>query len=131
MEKRPPDPPDPPDRVSSPVESMDLSPPVFPQPGVKRRLNTINEGLAEPSKKPMTDVRSSADDVNPDFYSHSSLTDSPESYHINDKGPFLVHVSSSGGSSIRLIKFGHFLIKNKVSNIVQDGVKKVGRNNIC
>ncbi|CAF4918502.1 unnamed protein product [Pieris macdunnoughi] len=88
MEKRPPDPPDPPDRVSSPVESMDLSTPLLPQPGVKRRLDTVNESLVEPSKKPMTDVRSSVDDVNPGFYSHPSLTGSPKSYLVNDKGPF-------------------------------------------
>ncbi|CAH3905222.1 unnamed protein product [Pieris brassicae] len=135
MEKRPPDPPDPPDRVSSPVESRDLSSPVFPRPGVKRRLNTNNEGLVEPSKKPITDVRSSAGDVNPGFYSHPSLTDSPKSYHINDKGPFLIHVSCpesdpSASLSIRSIIFGHFLIKYKVSNIVQDAVNKVGRNRI-
>ncbi|CAH3898848.1 unnamed protein product [Pieris brassicae] len=111
----PPRPPDPPDRVSSLVESMEFSPLVFPQPGVKRRLDNVNECLAEPFKKAMTDVRPSADDVNPGFYSHPSLTDSPKSYHINDKGPFLVHFSCpesnpSSGSSIRSIKFGHFLI---------------------
>ncbi|CAH3863488.1 unnamed protein product [Pieris brassicae] len=113
MEKRPPDPPDPPDKISSPVESMHLSSPVLSQPGVKLRLNSINEGLAEPTTndlKPMTDVRSSADDVNHGFYSHPSLTDSPKSYHMNVKGPFLVHVScpesdpyaSSSISSIKL-----------------------------
>lgn len=137
MEARPPDPPDPPDpsRGSLTEVEMELSPPVFtqPAPGSKRRLPDAADTGPEPAKKSATPE--SVLTENPNFYTDSVLTQSPTKYTDNDKGPFIIHVSvkesnPSAGTFIRPLKFGQFLVRNKVKNIKSDGVKKVGRNRI-
>ena len=66
---------------------------------------------------------------------HPSMSEAPKSYISTDKGPFIVYVSRespdpSAGTAIRAIKFGQFLHTNKITDIVNDGVKNVGRNKI-
>lgn len=57
------------------------------------------------------------------------------SYSDSDIGPFIIHVAReepdpSAGLTIRAIKFGEFLFKNKFQDIVKEGVKSIGRNKI-
>lgn len=52
-----------------------------------------------------------------------------------DKGPFVVHVvrhesEASKGSTLRPIRLGHFLQRQKIQNITRDGIKAVGRNRL-
>ncbi|XP_026314923.1 uncharacterized protein LOC113226503 isoform X2 [Hyposmocoma kahamanoa] len=144
MDRVPPDPPDPPDRDLSPVP-MELSPAVFTPYATKRRLDIDHESQPEPNKKAITDslqqpsstppVTSQSSDPKA-IYTHPSLTEMPKLYSEQDKGPFIVHVSRqettpSSGTTIRPIIFGQFLNKNKISNVVYGGIKKVGRNRIA
>lgn len=53
----------------------------------------------------------------------------------NDQGPFIVHISRktnqhNSGASLHPMRFGHFLIKNKIQHISRDGVRSSGRNRI-
>lgn len=61
--------------------------------------------------------------------------DSKKQYSSTDPGPYIVHVSytsatSYSGATLRPIKFGQFLLQNKIKNISKDGLKKIGRNRI-
>lgn len=140
MDRVPPDPPDPPDptniseRESFPI-AMESSPPVFSQLGTKRRI----EAPASPSvpqKKTLSNLTQSfVPTPNDSLFIHPSISDTQKAYSVLDKGPFIVHVSRnesspSSGTTIRPIIFGQLLSKNKVKNIVNDGVKKIGRNRI-
>lgn len=56
-------------------------------------------------------------------------------YNDSDKGPYIVQVqliedSPSSGSTLHPIKFGNFLFKNNMKNILNDGIKRVGRNRL-
>lgn len=56
-------------------------------------------------------------------------------YSATDTGPFIVHVSRiesqpDSGTTLHPINFGLFLFKHKISNIIRDGVKRVGRNRV-
>ncbi|VVC99356.1 unnamed protein product [Leptidea sinapis] len=68
------------------------------------------------------------------MYMHTSFAEGPKAYSKDDKGPFIVHVSGEvsdlpmAGTSIRALKFGLFLHKNKFMHFAKDGVKSVGRN---
>lgn len=69
-------------------------------------------------------------------YINPSMSEGPLSYNDDDKGPFIVYVSRetpdpAAGTTIRAIKFGQFLHNNKIPNIINDGVKNVGRNKIA
>lgn len=68
-------------------------------------------------------------------YIHPDFADSKKTYSPDDSAPFIVHVSKivenpSAGTVLRPIKFGHFLFFNKIQNVSQDGVKRVGRNRV-
>ncbi|KAL0878633.1 hypothetical protein ABMA27_003708 [Loxostege sticticalis] len=139
MDPTPPDPPDPPDRVPSPMEltiedqtTSPLSPPMFSQSGTKRRLDGTADVPSEPAKRPTTDPPLTR---NQTVYIHPSLVISPKTYSDTDKGPFIVHVSKvendpSARTYLQAIKFGQFLFKNKIYNVIKDGVKKIGSNRV-
>ena len=64
-----------------------------------------------------------------------SLNDLLNFYHDSDSGPYIVHVSRLeteplAGLSIKALKFGEFLFKNKIQNINKEEVKIIGRNKI-
>ncbi|KAL0878506.1 hypothetical protein ABMA27_003600 [Loxostege sticticalis] len=129
MDPVPPDPPDPPDRSSSPME---LSPPLFSQAPTKRRADPAE--AAEPAKRATTDTPSTPSASQP-VYTHPSLVIAPKAYSDQDKGPFIVHVSRiendpKSPTFIQPIRFGRFLVNNKISDVILDGVKKVARNKI-
>lgn len=68
--------------------------------------------------------------VSPDF------SNEKKQYGLNDVAPYVVHVSRpesdpNSGFALRPIKFGHFLVKNNVKNVVMDGIKRIGRNRIA
>ncbi|XP_028170146.1 uncharacterized protein LOC114359832 [Ostrinia furnacalis] len=127
MDVIPPDPPDPPDQAAP----MELSQPLFSQSATKRRLDTT--GDSEPAKRTNTD--GSLPQINQQVYTHPSLVIAPKTYSDQDKGPFLVHVSHmetdpSSPVFIQPMRFGKFLVTNRIQGIVLDGVKKIGRNRI-
>ena len=69
------------------------------------------------------------------IYTHPSLSENAKSYLESDKGPFIVYVSReipdpAAGTSIRAIRFGQFLHKNKIIDIIDGGIKNIGRNKI-
>lgn len=60
---------------------------------------------------------------------------SRENYNANDNGPFIVHVSRiesqpNAGTTLHPVSFGLFLFNNKITSVVKDGVKRVGRNRV-
>lgn len=57
-------------------------------------------------------------------------------YTEQDAGPYIVHVqlkeeSPSDGSTLHPIKFGNFLFKNNLKNVLEDGIKRIGRNRLA
>ena len=87
-----------------------------------------------PNKKTITDPESASPSVQT-IYTHPDLTEENRKYTVNDKGPFIVHVSRveldpSAGLTLRAVKFGQFLYQNNVQDISRDGIKNVGRNRI-
>lgn len=69
------------------------------------------------------------------IYTHPDLEKSKQ-YSEFDKAPYTVHISRAerdlvAGTSIRAIKIGQFLFSAKVQNIVQDGIKNIGRNRVA
>lgn len=56
-------------------------------------------------------------------------------YSNLDKAPFIVHVSridtENTGSTLHHVKFGLFLLKNNIRNILPDGIKRLGRNRVA
>lgn len=57
-------------------------------------------------------------------------------YSTLDKGPYVVHVSQiendvKSGTTLHQIKFGLFLLKNNITNVLPDGVKRIGRNRVA
>ncbi|CAK1580392.1 unnamed protein product [Parnassius mnemosyne] len=56
-------------------------------------------------------------------------------YNSTDSGPFIVHVqvkedSPNSDKTLNAISFGHFLKKLNIQNIVNGGLKRIGRNRI-
>lgn len=56
-------------------------------------------------------------------------------YSNSDSGPYLVHVelvNSSPQNSVTLhpLKFGHFLCKNNLKDILENSIKRIGRNRL-
>ncbi|XP_045776246.1 uncharacterized protein LOC123874792 [Maniola jurtina] len=120
----PPEPPDPGENVtvmSDPIESpqsisMDSE---STHRGTKRAIPIIdNDQVPSSTKKTVIGPSSTAPSMQ-SVYLHPSLSDSPKKYTKDDKGPFVVYVSRevsdpSAGASMRAIKFGQFLHKNKI-----------------
>lgn len=57
-------------------------------------------------------------------------------YTEKDPGPYLVHVESvtadpRSGMNLHPIRFGNFLYRNNLRNILEDGIKRVGRNRLA
>lgn len=140
MDREPPEPPDPSDGDLSPLQ-MELSPPIFTLNATKRRLDIDDESQPEPSKKTITEQPDHTPSVSiqssdsKTIYTHPLLSEMPKMYLQHDKGPFIVHISRqettpSSGTTIRPIIFGQFLKKNNINNIVEGGIKKIGRNRI-
>ncbi|CAH2238588.1 jg23693 [Pararge aegeria aegeria] len=129
---------------------MEADPPMHPYPGehveIPQRTQTRKRKRRETQTRKRTQrrenprlIKKSISDpasANPSIqliYIHPSLEVASKKYLDTDSGPFVVYVSRevtdpSAGSSIRAIKFGQFLYKNKIKSIVNDGVKSVGRN---
>lgn len=100
--------------------------------GTKRR-NEDDMGDRQ-TKKTITNTELPSASIQ-NIYCSPSMVIGVKSYKSMDKGPFIVHVTRSepdlsAGTTIRPIKFGQFLVHNKIQNICCDGVKKVGRNKI-
>lgn len=56
-------------------------------------------------------------------------------YIEQDSGPYIVHVQSkedspSDGTTLHPI-FGNFLFKNNLKNVLEDGIKRIGRNRLA
>ncbi|XP_063831309.1 uncharacterized protein LOC135080573 [Ostrinia nubilalis] len=130
MELTPPDPPDPPDPASC---SMDISQPLFSQAATKRRLDS--EVPSEPAKRSNNPSAAMSSPSSQPVYTHPSLVIAPKVYSDLDKGPFIVHVSRietepNAPTFIQPIRFGKFLVNNKIKDVINDGIKKIGRNRI-
>lgn len=57
-------------------------------------------------------------------------------YSALDKAPFVVHVARiesehNAGTTLHHIKFGMFLLKHNISNVLADGIKRIGRNKVA
>lgn len=125
----PPRPPDPPDPGSSNNSAMEVASSNYG----KRRLDNDEEAIV--SKKTIVNKEMANASIQ-QIYLHPNIILGIKAYKPSDKGPFRVHVSRSepdpsAGTSIRPIKFGQFLSRNKIKNICPDGVKRVGRNKIA
>lgn len=133
-------PPDPPDIWDEPLSSnvfMNSSSDTVQSSSsaVKRRFDgRVDQGSGSRNKKTISNIELASASIQ-GLYCSSSLVIGFKAYTSTDKGPFIVHASRtepdpSAGLTIRPIKFGQFLVQNKVDNICPGGVKKVGRNKI-
>lgn len=127
-------PPEPPDPDGSRIFTNEDAPRASSQTSRKRPVDTEKSASVTFKKKTVKESSQSVPSIQTVF-THPSFAEGPESYDKDDKGPFIVHVSReisdpSAGTSIRALKFGQFMHKNKFTNIVSDGVKNVGRNKI-
>lgn len=120
---------------------MDLDPPPKPpDPGGSggssgRKRQNVETSSDDPVNKRTIIDPSTTNPSNQIIYVHPSFSEGPKNYNNEDTGPFIVHVSRavvdpSAGTSIRAIKFGQFLHTHKISSIINDGVKNIGRNRI-
>lgn len=127
MEPISPDPPDPPDPGPPLAKTACAT-------ATKRQHN--DDDQPAPRKKLITDSETASASIQTVYTHPSIVVDGIRSYEPTDSGPFIVHVSRiesdpAAGTQIRPIKFGQFLYVNKIDNICQDGVKRVGRNKIA
>lgn len=123
----PPDPPDPPEPPPVPP----VPPPVLRNTH-KRTLRDDDSIILQ--KKTITDPDLASASVQT-LYRHPDLVVGIKAYRDEDKGPFIVVVSKlerelTSGLTMKPIKFGQFLTKNKIQYICRDGIKKIGRNKI-
>lgn len=86
-------------------------------------------------KRPIGDINDGVPSVQI-VYTHPSIDEVRKYSEKNDKGPFIVHISRktvdpNAGTSLHPMKFGHFLISNKIDMISRDGVRSIGRNRIA
>ncbi|KAI5633210.1 hypothetical protein NE865_14089 [Phthorimaea operculella] len=99
-------------------------------PNDRKRRNSLEEER-QTKKRIDTSVNASASIAH--IYKHP-MTELSRNYSSDDKGPFIVHVAredaTNAGLSLRPIKVGLILVKNKVQNVVRDGVKSLGRNRV-
>lgn len=128
---RPPDPP--PDPGPTPIPPSPLLFPETPQKSSRKRPH--EEPITDSGKRVITDPEIASASIQ-SMYTHPSLNENNKRYELQDVGPFIVHVSRlesspSQGTSLKAIKFGQFLHKNKIANITRDGVKVVGRNRVA
>lgn len=68
-------------------------------------------------------------------YSRPEFENKKLKYNIDDRAPFIVHVSKPepeprSGTTLHPMEFGRFLFKNNFENVSMDGVKKIGRNRV-
>lgn len=123
----PPEPPDPGgQQISGSNESIRLS---------RKRDGNLIDAIVETTPKRHIIHPSTANPSIQTIFVDPTFSEGPKCYTNDDKGPFIIHVSRevadpSAGTSIRAIQFGQFLHKNKISSIINDGVKNVGRNRI-
>ncbi|CAH2221495.1 jg1322 [Pararge aegeria aegeria] len=125
-------PPDPGESIT--ISQYDSQCPNTAQPSSSRKRVGEYETVESNPKKLISDPTLASPSIQSQ-YEHPSLSEAPKKYVSDDKGPFIVYVSRevsdpSAGTSIRAINFGQFLHKHKVSSILNDGVKNVGRNKI-
>lgn len=134
----PPKPPDPPDKIPVPEQNaanMDLSPPVFSlesQDNVNRKRGGVS--LEGPNNKKASTEDTIASPSAQNLYTHPRCN-MQKTYSNDDSGPFIVHVfrpepNPAIGSTINPMKFGQFLFKHKIKDIIRDGIKSIGRNRI-
>ncbi|KAI5644510.1 hypothetical protein NE865_03399 [Phthorimaea operculella] len=99
-------------------------------PNDRKRRNSLEE---ERQTKKRIDTSENASASIAHIYKHP-MTELSRNYSPDDKGPFIVHVAredaTNAGLSLRPIKVGLILVKNKVQNVVRDGVKSLGRNRV-
>ncbi|KAI5636441.1 hypothetical protein NE865_10861 [Phthorimaea operculella] len=103
-------------------------------PQLKRRSEEAQNTNLPPSKKTINNTST------PSIQSTFTLPEfelNIRTYGEHDVAPFIVHISKvvsestlANSSTLRPIKFGHFLFHNKIQGIVKDGIKRVGRNRI-
>ncbi|XP_045541540.1 uncharacterized protein LOC123723044 [Papilio machaon] len=116
---------------------METDPPSEPpDPGAtpSRKRQADDGTVSSSSKKSLSDPSQANPSIG-NLYIHPSFAEGLKSYANDDKGPFVVQVSRdvedpTSGASLRAITFGQFLHKHKISSILHDGVKNVGRNKI-
>lgn len=121
--------PVPPDPVPPPIltESHPTKRKIFETNQITQSAHTPNKKVASPDL--------SVPSIQTVYTDPSIVIGAIQSYNSSDKGPYVVHVSrtdpdQSMGTTLRTIKFGQFLHKNKFENIIPGGVKQVGRNKI-
>ncbi|KAI5639218.1 chondroitin n-acetylgalactosaminyltransferase domain-containing protein [Phthorimaea operculella] len=99
-------------------------------PNDRKRRKSLEE---ERQTKKRADTSEEASASIAHIYKHPT-TELSRNYSPDDKGPFIVHVAredhTNAGLSLRPIKVGLILVKNKVQNVVKDGVKSLGRNRV-
>lgn len=143
-DKPPRKPPDPVDDRRSPLIFTNENGLHFESPPIENTGNSVNSAKKRHSDQTVVnadsdkrhrnnnDIESSVSAQS--IYTHLSFTQQ-RTYSQEDTGPFIVHISrvepdAAAGTTLRSIKFGQFLHKNRVHGIVRDGVKNVGRNRI-
>lgn len=123
--EKPPDPPHPPDSfasVSMVEDTFEFSPRMSTPLSKLIETETVNRKRRcenydnPPNKVPRNEV-------------------GRQTYTVLDKPPYLVHVMKKetekiAGTFLHPVKFGLFLMQNNFHNILNDGIKKVGRNRI-
>lgn len=129
---RPPDP----GGTLEPSEGMQID--IDSNTGRKRVIATRklpnSELENQESKKKIQDIENASASI-AHTYKHPSLESGSRTYGNEDSGPFIVHVSrideaSNSGVTLRPIKVGLIFVQNKISNIVKDGIKSLGRNRV-
>lgn len=129
MEEDAGDPPDGGGTLGSPrdgnIPSTDPTQPTNKQP-TKRTLSNSSADEIVPLKK--TSPSPSLQDT----YVVPEYDTSDVEYRDGDKGPYIVHVSKidveNSGESLKILKFAQFIHKNKITGIVDGGIKSIGRN---
>lgn len=106
---------------------MDIDP-----PNSRKRPPQSEENI--PPKKTITNLSQTSPSIQ-STYTHPDFVERKTRYCEDDIAPFLVHVSKtvtdvSAGPTLKPIKFGHFLFRNSIKNVIQDGVKRIGRNRV-
>lgn len=101
----------------------------------KRKINIISSDLTTPTPKISATLPNKVAAAIQTIYTHPDI-DKSKRYSSLDKAPYTVHISRSepdlvAGPSIRAIKIGQLLYNAKIQNIVQDGIKNIGRNRVA
>lgn len=109
----------------------------FISQSAKRPNVEVLNSLPEKSKKSCADSIPSNNSYpsaypGQSIFTHPILAGNLKEYRNVDTGPFIVHITKVGDSTvtIRPMQIGQMLSKNAVKGIIRGGVKKVGRNRI-